>query len=243
MEKNIFKTNENKTSRRKHQSLGWIFLSLTLLFSFQNCAVVGDKKASQNQSEQAATALATQDKAMSVIQSRCVSCHNPAMPSGGIDYIADVGSLLGSGLVVPRYPDLSPLYTAIAQGEMPPSRPLAQDEVDAINAWIKTGFDTPAGGVVVTPPAANNTLQPKFSSIMTNVFKMKCLSCHSAAGGNKGGVNLETYNAVKNYVVAGVPAQSILLTALKPGGKMNGRASGLDISTINDWIAAGAKND
>ncbi len=242
MKKDVSKTNEKTNNRRRLQSLGWIFLSFTLLFGFQNCAVVGDKKASQNQSEQAATALATQDKAMSVIQSRCVSCHNPSVPSGGIDYIADVGSLLGSGLVVPRYPDLSPLYTAIAQGEMPPSKPLAQDEVDAINAWIKTGFDTP-GSVVVAPPATNNTLQPQFSSIMNLVFKSKCLSCHSAAGGNKGGVNLETYNSVKNYVVAGVPAQSVLLMALKPGGKMNGRASGLDISTINDWIAAGAKND
>lgn len=227
------------------QKLKIIFVSLLgifILFGYQNCAVVGNKQATQANSELAASSIQSQDKAMSVIESRCVSCHNSQNPSGGIDYVNNVSQLLGSGLVIPRYPELSPLYQVIAQGDMPPSKPLSQDEVNIINEWIKTGFQsgtTPVGNV----PIVNTNLEPKFTSVFNNVIKPKCLGCHSNAGGNKGGVNLETYNSLRSFTTPGLSANSVLVIALSAGGKMSGRVTANELSVIKQWIDAGSQNN
>lgn len=41
-----------------------------------------------------------------------------------------------------------------------------------------------------------NQTQLDFALVMEKVIQPKCLECHAAAGGNRGGVNLETYAAV-----------------------------------------------
>jgi mono/diheme cytochrome c family protein len=50
------------------------------------------------------------------------------------------------------------------------------------------------GGVDSTVEGAKNV---DFETIRSNVFQPRCYQCHSAAGGNKSGVNVETYAAVK----------------------------------------------
>jgi uncharacterized membrane protein len=46
-----------------------------------------------------------------------------------------------------------------------------------------------------------NTLSAttNFAAIQSQIIKPYCIMCHSGAGGNQGGVNLETYANVKTY--------------------------------------------
>lgn len=46
------------------------------------------------------------------------------------------------------------------------------------------------------PIEAADFHEPDFNVIMTKVIKPRCLECHSAAGGNKGGLNFESYEVV-----------------------------------------------
>lgn len=77
--------------------------------------------------------------------------------------------------------------------------------------------------------------QVSFATVMSEVIAPKCLECHSSAGGNRGGVNLETYAAVKAEVTAiratiandSMPLNRAPLTA-------NQKA------LLNKWIDAGA---
>lgn len=46
----------------------------------------------------------------------------------------------------------------------------------------------------------NNPPGPVFQIIKTQVLDGQCLRCHSAAGGNRGDVNLETYANVKSWL-------------------------------------------
>lgn len=219
-----------------------IFMTLTVV-SFQNCAVVGNST-NEDTAEATATAsnLLLQEKAMGVINNRCVKCHNSTAASGGIGYLDDVNSLLYYRMIVPRDPGSSILYQVIQDGSMPPSQPLTQTEVATITTWINEGFNG-ATPVVTAPPAApTTTLEPKFSGISANIFTNKCLGCHSAAKAF-GGVNLSTYTSTKNYVVNGVPDSSALYTALLPGGAMSGKATQAEIGVIRDWILAGAQNN
>ncbi|MEN0059094.1 MAG: c-type cytochrome domain-containing protein [Bdellovibrio sp.] len=222
------------------RKLGALIIFAVGILFFQNCAVVGGSADSASEEElQAANALVLQEKAMRVVNGRCVSCHNPQNPEGQIDYLGDVNSLLYYRMIIPRDPGSSFLYQVIQSGEMPPGQPLSEEDVSAITQWINEGFN--AGNPVVTPPVSE-TLQPQFSNIRANIFVPKCLSCH-AADKAQGGVTLSSYNATRNLVVPGVPNSSTLYTAVLPGGKMAGRLTQAEIGVIRDWISAGAKND
>ena len=47
----------------------------------------------------------------------------------------------------------------------------------------------------------NNSLtQNSYSEMNQLIFTPHCIRCHSEAGGNKGGINLESYERVKIYI-------------------------------------------
>lgn len=220
-----------------------LVLSVTVL-SFQNCAVVGDAAGDPSLDGDLtgqSNPEMVQNKAMAVINSRCVSCHNPLNPKGGIDYLGDVSSLLFYRMIVPKDPGSSLLYQVIQEGEMPPAGSLSDQEITAINDWINDGFSSDAP--VKAPPVVSTNLEAKYSNILKNVFMQKCLSCHSSAKAF-GGVVVDTYAATRNLVTPGVPNSSVLLTALMPGGKMADKGvTGAELGVIRDWIMNGAQNN
>lgn len=220
-----------------------LVLSVTVL-SFQNCAVVGDAAGDPpldgNLTGQSNPEM-VQNKAMAVINSRCVSCHNPENSKGGIDYLSDVSSLLFYRMIVPRDPGSSILYQVIQEGVMPPAGSLSDEEITAINDWINEGFNSNAP--VKAPPVVSTNLEAKYSNILKNVFTQRCNGCHSSAAA-RGGVVLDTYAATRNVVTAGVPNSSALYTALLPGGKMADKGvTGAELGVIRDWIMSGAQNN
>lgn len=214
--------------------------SFVVIVFYQNCA----KPVSQ--SSYVVSGLTELDiaesKAMQVLTTRCSSCHNVDSPSAGVDVLS-IDNLLASGAVVPTEPNLSPLFQAISGGSMPPSKPLAQDEILAVSDWItKMSKDT---GVAL-PPSGNLPLGPNYASIYQNVLAPRCLGCHSSAN-SRGGVSFSTYNSTMNTVQRTLPNNSTLYTSIAVRNTMpqgaGGSLSADQKQAIFDWITAGANNN
>lgn len=223
----------------------WIVFSiLTVLVLFQNCSVVGTPQddiaglSSKSYSEQDLL----ESKAFRVINNRCASCHSAEMPSGGIDYITNLDSLLYYRMVIPGEPQLSVLYNVIQSGEMPPGKPLSISEAKDIHDWILDGFkeSTPT----VTPPPPNAPLAPTFASITARIIQPRCLGCHNN-NRQDGGVNLATYQGVRNTVQPGNLNASTFYTEVNAGTmpRNGNRLTNTEISTIGQWIMNGALNN
>ena len=73
-----------------------------------------------------------------------------------------------------------------------------------------------------------------FLAVKSQFFEPQCLRCHSNAGGNRGGVNLETYVNVSNFLSR---VQSAVNSGVMPP---SGSLSTSMKSILNNWISAGA---
>ena len=72
------------------------------------------------------------------------------------------------------------------------------------------------------------------------VIKVSCLSCHSAAT-PLGGVNLGSYDEVRDHLVSGDADQSDIWVAIASGRMpMGKRLDPKDKKLIKDWINGGA---
>lgn len=73
---------------------------------------------------------------------RCLDCHSGAAPKGGLN-LASAKTVRTGGdsgpVLVPGKPDDSLLWQRVRDGEMPPKKPLAQDEKELIKVWIAAG--------------------------------------------------------------------------------------------------------
>lgn len=227
--------------KNKVKILLGVAASLAVVLSYQNCA----KPVSQ--SSYVVSGLTELDiaesRAMQVLTTQCSSCHSVDVPSGGVDVLS-IDSLLASGAVVPTEPGLSPLFQAISSGSMPPSRPLAQDDIMAISDWItKMNKDT---GVVLPPGAQPLPLGPTYASIYQNILAPRCLGCHNATNAG-GGVSYSTYTAAMNTVQRTLPNNSTLYTSIAVRNTMprgaGGSLSAEQKRAVFDWITAGANNN
>lgn len=230
-----------KTSVRvKIKSILLISCSFMTVLFYQNCS----KPVSQSSS--LVDGLTDQDiatqKALYILTTKCSSCHNSESPTGGVD-VTTLDQMLASGAVVPTEPGLSPLFQAISEGSMPPSRALAQDDILAVSDWIaKMGKDTP----VNLPPDTPIPLGPNFASINRNILRPKCLSCHNSSN-SRGGVSFSSYASASNTVQRGSPAGSSLYTSITrttntmPQGGAN--LSSEEKTAISGWITSGGNND
>ncbi len=77
-----------------------------------------------------------------ILANQCVSCHGPEQKKGGLDLTRRSTALAGGesgSAIVPGVPDDSLVVDKIAEGEMPPKRPLAREQVAAVRDWVKAG--------------------------------------------------------------------------------------------------------
>ena len=72
------------------------------------------------------------------IQPRCVSCHNGANASGGVD-LSNYNAIMNTGSVVAGDSGQSTLFLEVAMGTMPPGNPLNAQEISDIETWINNG--------------------------------------------------------------------------------------------------------
>ena len=81
----------------------------------------------------------------------------------------------------------------------------------------------------------SNPAKVDFAAIKSKIFGPKCLSCHSDKTGNKGGINLETYEKVK-------PIVNNILAEVKNNTmpKQSAPLSAADKNLLEKWIKEGA---
>lgn len=222
------------------------FSTLVLLVSYQNCSNsmkpmdLDGSSSAIDSSSYTADQLNTQS--MTLLQTKCASCHNTGVPLGGISYITDLGSLEYYRLVIPGQAVLSPLY-AVLSNNADHSSLLSQRESQIIFNWIETGLVNQPGGVA---PPVIQPLTATYSSLAAKVFVPSCTRCHNATT-RSGGIDLSTQARVKALTNQNNPDMSQLLisvttkTNLMPQG-------GAPLTTeqkkaIRDWIVDGAPDN
>jgi mono/diheme cytochrome c family protein len=237
----------DKVFTRKRKFLAAVFAScLLLVISFQNCSAIG----SANDSKLSKASLENDilgAQALEILSSKCLTCHNPDKPEGGISDITDLNFLLYYRLVIPGQPEISDIIRVIKEGSMPPGGGVSTSDLSALNKWILEGLIDDSGNVAI--PDGSATLEAKYSSIKTRIINTRCLGCHSGAAPS-GGVDLTTYatTVANNIAIAGNPNGSRFITSLlRPGNDFmprNGaRLPTADIDIIRAWIQAGALNN
>ncbi len=230
-----------KTSRQvKIKSVLILSFSFMTVLFYQNCS----KPLSQSSS--LSSGLTAQDiaqqKALTILTTKCSTCHNIDSPSGGVDVLS-IDKLLASGAIVPTEPGISPLFQVISSGRMPPSKPLAQEDILAVSDWItKMTKDQP----VNLPPDAPIPLGPSYASINKNILIPKCVRCHNA-GNSAGGVNYANYIVASNTVQKTLPMASSLYTSVAVRNTMPKDAPGsltaAEKQAIFTWITNGGANN
>jgi uncharacterized membrane protein len=150
-----------------------------------------------------------------VLQPSCVGCHSKGSEAGGVNLETYENV----------YKHAPQIKLEVAGGLMPPSKPLSSVQAKMLHDWIDAGAKEKPGDEIQNPspvptplpeqpqpqpnpapaPAPTPTPEPApepppaevtFTDVMNKVIKTNCLSCHAAATGNKGHVNLETYENV-----------------------------------------------
>lgn len=83
---------------------------------------------------------------ISLLAGRCLECHGPSDPSGGLDLTSQSGLEKGSdsGAVVDQPWDKSLLWRVIESGEMPPKSKLSDKEKETLRNWVSQGATLPA---------------------------------------------------------------------------------------------------
>ncbi len=107
-----------------------------------------------------------------------------------------------------------------------------------------------SGGSPNPPPSASSPRAPgvtpsptpgssiDFATIQTRIFIPHCYQCHSTAGGNRGGVNVETYATVKTLIPR-IHNEVIVQHAMPPVEAGGPLAQDLQ-NLLQSWIDAGA---
>lgn len=217
--------------------------------------IAGESKSSSIASDwnTASVDPALEAKALKVLQNNCTTCHGNGAGSGGVHSLTNVNHLISSGLVVPKNPNASKIFTVVKAGSMPPGKPLAAADVEALRAWI-AGSGSSAGGA--TPPSTTNpspspsptaspapTVTPPSNAAEVAAFAIlqtNCAGCHGAAPGLAGvyGLNDRNHMVSSGLVVPGNPNGSRLFNVIAAGRMpTTGALSSADQDKIRVWIA------
>ena len=95
-----------------------------------------------------------------------------------------------------------------------------------------------------SPSPASEGPKATFEWIQKNVLQARCQECHSKSKA-RGGVVLETYADVLEYLEVGNANQSYLVQLVEAGEmpKRGGKLPSAHIDAIKNWIDAGAKSE
>ncbi len=229
-------------TRKTKWLVGIVSSFFVLVVSFQNCSAVRSANSSKTQSSLSQSDVLGKE-ALEILSAKCLTCHNPERPDGGISDITDLSYLLYYRLIIPGQPEISDIIRVIKDGKMPPSGGVSTSDVQALNRWVLDGLVDSSGNVTI--PTGSSQLEPTYSSIKVRIINTKCLGCHSGANPT-GGIDMTTYAGLvgNNVVRAGNPDGSRMVNAVeRPGNDFmprNGaRLTSTEIGIIRQWIQAG----
>lgn len=230
--------------------VSWAILAISLMISpFQNCAQVHESSGSSDESSEAANVSFYAAQARDVLQSRCVSCHNPSStPLAEPTDILNVDSLILGKFVVPGKPQSSPLYLDVIDGLMPQGGPaLSDSEIEILANWIWV-LGNPSGNPVIVGTggsgggAVTPATAPTFTRVNNEVIIPRCIGCHQAGSGR----SLAGYNAVKAFTTGSNAVGSLLYQEVNSNSMPTAPNAPLTVTQkllIFNWITAGALNN
>lgn len=124
--------------------------------------------------------------ASAIIAPKCLECHSSGGGNAGGVNLETYEALKNN---------LPSLRDEITSGRMPKNRgPLSASEKEVFLAWLDAG--APEVGSSPNNPPVPDPEFIDYQLVKTSVIDLRCIGCHSAKGGDKGGVNLETYENV-----------------------------------------------
>ncbi len=85
-----------------------------------------------------------------------------------------------------------------------------------------------------TDVTVDPTTPVSYTEIRTQILEPSCLGCHSSGGGNQGGVNLETYAAVKAQA-GSIKSSTVDSSRMPKGDSLSANLRAL----LGAWIAQG----
>lgn len=173
----------------------------------------------------------------SIMQPKCIECHSSAGGDAGginLENYENVAANLGI------------IKGEVASDSMPKNRgKLTAKQKELLFTWIDAGAPVNGGVITGTNPSTPTTPIPptppevefiSYEMVNVKVIQPRCLGCHSEEGGNRGEVNLETYENV-------VALAGTIETEIKSGSMPRPRNKPLtpeQKELILKWIANGA---
>jgi hypothetical protein len=242
-------------SKQAKMNLVLLFSAGLLIFSYQNCNlapvhegefVIGSSLPELPEGEVIEVDPVLEEKALQILQNRCVSCHNNSFAEFGINLEGDSLSLVGRGLIVPGLPEASSLYKSVisqsrvADGitPMPIGNPLSSAEKSDLEQWIAQGVQRKQVG---GDPQARPEAYYYDSDIKPILEAHDCLQCHSGSSGNGGYIQLDSYAKLMGFVTIG-SEDSLLYDSIVSGRMPKNRAPIPEEKQkiIRAWILNGA---
>lgn len=171
--------------------------------------------------------------ATGIIGPRCLECHSNSGGNAGGTNLETYENL---------HANVALIRDEVASGRMPKNRPhLSPKEIEVLLAWIDAGGprEMPTQSTEPLPAPPGEMPDPEkidYQMVRTQVIVPRCLGCHSAARGNKGGVNLETY---ENIFEAKDDIKEAVINGDMPRPK-NRPLPGIQKQILLLWIEKGA---
>ena len=236
----------------------WIVGSLgALLFAAGHSVLGGVRGEAQTFEPISPAQEAVWKKAQAVLSSNCLSCHGAAKQSAKLRLDSREAILKGSEngpVVVGRDPSKSSLAQVLhfkgdTEIQMPPKGKLPDEEIHAIEAWIKSGLPVPQSQVA-KPEKLDPQVSEFFEAKIRPVLANNCYSCHGPSK-QMASLRLDSRAAVMKgsdngpVIVENDPTKSLLIQAVRHLGEVKmpkGRAKLPDaqIEDLEAWVKMGA---
>jgi len=156
---------------------------------------------------------------------KCLECHSREGGDAGNINLESLENVVAN---------LEIIKSEISSGSMPPKTrtKLTDTEKFSLLKWINAGG--PLSGAV-NPPSTPTVEIISYEMVRSQVLEPRCISCHSDNGGNRGDINIETYEnvlTITNSIESEIESGSMppRIKALSPDQK----------TLILKWIALGA---
>ena len=133
---------------------------------------------------------------------KCLACHNPTENKGGLDLSGAKSTFAGgdSGMaIVPSRPDESLLWERVSQNEMPPKKPLSDEDKQILKGWISGG--TPWGTDPIDPFRYSNESRAGYDWWSLKAIKRPVLPRVADEAGE--------HNPIDRFVLAALEARGL----------------------------------
>lgn len=144
-----------------------------------------------------------------LLEKQCLGCH-----SGGSVNLTSREAMIASKVLNPGKPDLSSLYTSVANGTMPPSGKWNDNDIKTLRTWIDYGATWSQGTALKTSSVAKNTSVTSSAVEMQNIERIRQKILQHGGEANKP-YKVTVPNTTVSYEVAPIPAGDFTMGSMR----------------------------